>query len=342
METKESLWQKLRDHGLQDSEIEKKIEEKRAEVQGLLTEEGILSILISELGITEKERYPEIGDLVDGMSDVNVLGRVLGVSRITEFERKDGTTGRVARVYIADKTGKVSLVLWDQDTSLISDVNRGDVLKVVGGSTKDSERGLDLYLGKGRLISNPTDDPRVDELPPLSKLEEKPHMRMKISELEESDGYVEVRGTIVKLYSIRIYDACPECFKKVRFEKGIYYCDRCGKQVLKKRTMILDIGIDDCTGFLRLSFFGDRAEQILEKETKEVYFYLKEYLDKGYDLRSASDEYLRTRHTELLGRETLVSGRIFSDQYRGITLRVSRIEELDVRGECGRILEEIT
>lgn len=341
MERKEVLWEQLKAKGLSDNEIEERIQQKLEEVKGLLTEEGALSLIADELGIREETKYLRIGDLLDGMTNVNIAGRVLGWTEPREFQRSDGSAGAVSNVILADKTGKVALTLWNHDVRLTEQIKRGDVLKIVDGITREGKKGVQIQLGRGKVILNPEDDPRIQEIPSLSRLAAAPTTRKAIGELEEGDRFCEVRATIAKLYTIRFYEACPDCHKRVIFKNNVFYCPHCNKKVDRKRVMIFEVGLDDCTGFIRATFFDEKAEEILGKPTSEVYYKIKDYTTtKGYDLRSAQTQYMNEHCLSLLGREVVVSGDVTYNEYTGLTLNAREVKELDILEECYNLVEE--
>ncbi|MBU7014508.1 MAG: hypothetical protein HXS52_07725 [Theionarchaea archaeon] len=340
MDKKEVLWEQLRKKGLSDNEIQDKMEQKLEEVGGLLTDEGALTIIASELGIIREQEYLRIEDLLAGMTNVNILGRVLGYTEPREFQRNDGSFGAVSNVIIADKTGKTALTLWDHEVRLTEQIERGDILKVVDGITREGRRGVQIQVGRGKIIVNPEDDPRIEEIPPLSKLAERPAERKEIAELEEGNRFCEIRATIAKLYNVRFYEACPECYKRVVFKNNVFFCPSCNKKVDRKRVMIFEAGLDDCTGFIRASFFDRKAEDMLAV-TSEAYYKVKDYMNRGHDARSAQRQYLNDVHQHLLGQEIVVSGDVTYNEYTGLTFTVRDIRELNIPQECYTILEEL-
>lgn len=341
MERREVLWEQLKEKGLSDAEINRRIQQKLEEARGLLTEEGALALIANELGVTETAEYLRIADLVDGMTNVNIIGRVLGMTEPREFQRSDGSPGAVSNVILADKTGKVALTLWNHEVRLTEHLKRGDILKVVDGITREGKKGIQIQLGRGKVILNPQDDPRVPEIPPLSRLSAAPTQRKPISELEEGDKFCEIRATIAKLYTIRFYEACPECYRRVIFKNNAFFCPHCNKRVERKRVMIFEAGLDDCTGFVRATFFDRKAEEILGKPTSEVYYKIKDYTTKGYDLQSAQRQYITEHCLPLLGQEVVVSGDVTYNEYKGTTLNVRELRELDLLTECYNLLEEL-
>jgi len=90
------------------------------------------------------------------------------------------------------------------------------VIKIINADVRESLRGLpELHVNfRSRLIINP-DDPRVEEIPPIEEVRSYNYTRKSIGELMDGEKFVEIRGTIAKLYRLIAYDACPQCRRKV-------------------------------------------------------------------------------------------------------------------------------
>ena len=93
-------------------EIDRKVEAKRAKLSGLVSKEGAAQIVAAELGINFDQERMKIRELVHGMRKANVLGKVLQIFPIREYS-KNGKSGKVANLRIADDTGNAKTVLWD-------------------------------------------------------------------------------------------------------------------------------------------------------------------------------------------------------------------------------------
>ena len=90
-------------------QLYEKILKKQMELSGLVSLEGAAHLVARDLGIDllgeVKERRLEIANIIDGMKSVDVIGRVFHISEPVEFERKDGSIGRVVNLYIGDNSG---------------------------------------------------------------------------------------------------------------------------------------------------------------------------------------------------------------------------------------------
>jgi len=102
--------------------IEKLIEEKKHEAQDLLSDEGAARLVAEELLVqTEPVAVPSmmVRDLVAGLNDVTLTGKVAASEPVKDFVRQDGSTGRVVRIVLADETGKIGCTIWNDKTDHI-------------------------------------------------------------------------------------------------------------------------------------------------------------------------------------------------------------------------------
>ncbi len=322
--------------------LREEIEKKRAEFD-MLTEEGALTLIANEIGIALEDggETPtmRIEDIKPGMQNLDFVGRVVRVRKPREFTRRDGSTGFVCSLVLADKTGSIILTLWDQECRLLEEVEEQDIIKVLGGICRSGRRGPEIHTARrARLVLNPSvsEDSRVSDLEDVVKEVETPPERKAIRDLQEGDANVEVRATVVRFYRVWVYDACPRCSRKV--EEG--RCQVCGEVEPSPRA-IVDVGLDDSSGFIRAKFFGEMAEKFLGVHASSVQSEVNSLVDRGMDARRASEEYLSRQHQDLLGREVLLRGRASLDQYRGLMMTIDGIASPDPIKETLRVLEEV-
>ncbi len=92
----------------------------------------------------------KIHDLTEDDVFVNVVGVVKGMSPVSTFQRGTGMQGQVVRVRLADETGRITAVLWDDQVASVADARGGDVVEIEGGQVR---RGLGnvLEVHVGRL-----------------------------------------------------------------------------------------------------------------------------------------------------------------------------------------------
>ncbi len=336
------IMSKLMEKGYSEAQIKEKIRIKKESLMYDITTKGILSMIASEEGIALPGKEDiKIDLLKEGMKDVNVLGRVSRKYVPKEFTRDDGSQGVVLNVIVSDKTGEIPVVFWDENAVKCSEaVNRGDIIKIIAGQVKGGMKGPQLFItSKSKVIINPEG---IDEssLPDTSTIKSLKYARTLVSELNPGDKFKEIRGTIAKLYSVFFYDGCPTCFKKMDApQKG--FCKHCKLEVSPIKVVILDIGIDDSTGYIRASFFKDKAEKVLGVSADQIYQGIKSYLEKGFNFKNAGEAYLSDNHYNLLGKEVLISGNVAENEYIGNVFQAHNIFDFDLEEEIEMVLENI-
>ena len=147
MQTAEHLYEKVNDL-LTPEEYRKRIDSKIGKFGGLLTDEAAALLVVEELGRYEVQ-YDEISSLESGQP-VRLRAEIVNVSPTKEFTRKDNSIGRVASARISDGSGECRLVLWDDDTQLVSTgaLKPGSYVRVVNGYAKITDFGLEVSKGR--------------------------------------------------------------------------------------------------------------------------------------------------------------------------------------------------
>jgi len=241
MDLNEILRRIVENSGMSREQIQELIEQKKAELGGLITDEGAAFIVARELGVeplqgTSTAEEITTSTLAPGMLNVNLTGRVLKIYRLRSFER-DGETNVVQTLVLGDKDGTTKLVLWGPDTQSVTEgtIKRGSICRVIGGYVR---KGLDgrneLHKGRrGRLQIDPKDlDPK--DFPDPAKYV------LKISELTPGEEDIDFVGRISEIGPLRTFTK-------------------------KDGTMghLSWLTIDDETGSSRLVFWNERAEEVL-------------------------------------------------------------------------------
>lgn len=184
---------------LKREDLIKKIEEKRRSLGGYFTYEVLARMVASELGVkavgvSTQERKLSIRDLVSGLNDVTVAGRVVAVYPVQSFKRGDGTEGKVAHLLISDKTGDMQVVLWDDNASHVERerIRRGQIVRISHGYVREGRSGeMELHVGRRGKVEVSPEDLSEAEYPPLTG------PTNKIEELREGDDHVTVQGVVV-------------------------------------------------------------------------------------------------------------------------------------------------
>ncbi len=182
-------------------EVLRMIEEKKRTAEGFFTDEAAARIVAAELGleVLREPFRPEvlIRDLVSGLNDVTVIGRVIAVYPPQTFTRPDGTEGKVARLLIADKTGTLKVVLWDDKVSLVEvkKVKPERIIKVSHGYVREGFNGtLELHVGlRGDAQVFPP-GALESQYPPVA------HFIQEIGKITRKNKRASVLGVVLNVY----------------------------------------------------------------------------------------------------------------------------------------------
>lgn len=210
-------------------EVLKKIYEKKRSAEDYFLDEVAARIVAVELGVEvqgEDEAFTgeiQIKNLVSGLNDVTIIGRVIAVYPVQTFSRNDSTQGKVARLLLADETGDLKLVLWDDSTTFVETgkIQQGQIIKVLHAYVRESMNGkLELHLGrKGELEISPkginekrypyTSEP-MDKIGTLKPERRKANVQGSVTQAFPASEFTRKDGTKGKVRRLRLKDETGE------------------------------------------------------------------------------------------------------------------------------------
>lgn len=224
--------------GKSKEEVISMMEKRKEATHGLLSDYGAIYAVAKELAIPvedEKTVLSKISDIKAG-KPINLAGRVKAVYPVKEFQRKDGSKGKMASLILIDDSGETRLVLWNGGSELAGRLQVGDILLVRNGYGRESlQGGAELHATSLTNLSiNPKIDTKLpkikEDLVKINKL--KPDMSSinlvcRVSsyfppqEFQRSDGSAGVRASFIaedKSGKIRavLWDSCA----KVQINQG--------------------------------------------------------------------------------------------------------------------------
>lgn len=267
--------------GVDKDELERKVEAKRAKLSGLISREGAMQIIASELGVNFDNEKLKIDELLPGMRKVNVVGKIINLSPVRTFER-NGKEGKVLNMTIADESSNVKVVLWDVNHIELfekGEMERDSVVEIFNGAM----RGNELHLGSFSEIKKSSE--KIENVNSEKRVRE-----TTISDFKTPDS-VGVRAFVVQAFEPRFFEVCPECKKKVVNAN----CASHGNVVPEKRA-VMNIVIDDGTESIRSVLFHDMISAI------------------GLtDLENVESQIMQRQN--LLGKEIFFSGEVRNNSY---------------------------
>ena len=237
-----------------------------------LSEEQASAMFIPELATLEKAiyDYKKIEDLDEDEEDTVIVGRVIELNEIRNFDRDNGDTGSVRNIEIADDTGSIRVVLWDKDANM--DLEMGQPLKLQNPRLSlDMDNRLQATVSGGTTVLGPSEK-ELEELPSQDELMESIFVAKSIESLTEDDTNVHITATIKEVFPDKILlKKCPNCRESVEESEDEYICDNCGHTFDEpKYTLMIPTRVEDDTGEISVTFFGNLAEELIDMSQEEV------------------------------------------------------------------------
>ncbi|WP_407422113.1 OB-fold nucleic acid binding domain-containing protein [Methanobrevibacter sp.] len=237
-----------------------------------LSEEQASAMFIPELATLEKAiyDYKKISDVDEDETDIIIIGRIIELNDVHEFDRDTGDTGFVRNIEIADDTGSIKVVLWNSDAKM--DLEMGMPLKLQNPRISlDMDNRIEATVSRTTTVLKPNES-EIERLPTYDELVEAIFVNKTIESLAEDDTNVCVTGVIKEVGTDKnILKRCPNCNGNVEQTIEENVCDFCGHNFEEPDyTLMIPTQIEDETGEIQVTFFGKLAEEILGKKTEEV------------------------------------------------------------------------
>ena len=124
-------------------EFDRRIESKIEECGNLADEVAAALLVVRDLG----RSHVKVRELRGKSSLFCFYAKIIAFSGVKEFDRTEGEKGLVARLTVADETGQVDLVFWDEQAAALEDTFEiGDVVEVIGRHGKSGREIMPLNL----------------------------------------------------------------------------------------------------------------------------------------------------------------------------------------------------
>ncbi len=266
----ETIIQKIKEQkGLSDAEIDLKIKAKLEQLAGLISREGAATILANELGVNI---FPKTGgrcklsEVVSGMRDVEVVGKITAVFEVREFSRAEGS-GKVGNFMLGDESGTLRVVCWGSKADIFPQLTPGITVKVSSAYVRDNQGRVEIHCNdRTQVLLNPPGE-TVGEV--KGAVTREAAVRKKIGELTENDANVEILGTTVQAFDPRFFEVCPQCQKRIKGTEGVFACAEHGQQT-PDYSYVSNLILDDGSGKLRVVFFRNQAQKLVNKAHTEM------------------------------------------------------------------------
>lgn len=306
--------------GLSEDEVQARIEDKQVELSGLISYEGAAYMVARELGVElRKQERLLIENIIPGMQNVDIAAKILKIDR-KDYESEKGK-GKLAALTLADESGTIRLVLWNEEIERLEGIDEGDTVRV-RGFVREGLYGNELRIGRYGAISKSEEEINIADVP-------KRYERTAIAQLRENQ-YKEIRAALMQVFEGNaFYEVCPKCGSRVKEETN-FKCDEHG-EVEPDHALVVSGIIDDGTANVRAVFFGENAEKIINYKTDEARRAFMRKMD-----RAAVFERVQ------LGRELLFEGAVRRNKvFDRIEFVVNNVKSVDVKKEIETLLAKM-
>ncbi|MFX0019164.1 MAG: DUF2240 family protein [Promethearchaeota archaeon] len=209
MKTDSYITKIIQDTGLTRSEIHNKVEEKKNELKGLISDEGALFLIAKEFGVDVSNENTDlikdieinISDISLNMKNITLVGRIKEIYDIFEFNKENQEKGYVGSFLLHDNTGDIRITLWNEHVSIFNDENFkiNELVKILNGNSKEGRFGTELHIGRfGKIVLSP-DDVDYKKYP---KIKEEFIDINKINKMLKS---VSIEGKILQKFPIKTF-----------------------------------------------------------------------------------------------------------------------------------------
>lgn len=288
------------------------VEDKSIEFSGMITKEAAAHLIARELGASlpkAENSKLQIKNIVPGMRNVNIIGRIVRISPINEFEKKNGNKGRVVNIFVSDGTGHTRVPLWNDQVKIVEEeiLKVGDAVQIFGGMSKENMYGeVEISVGKFGGLRKLEDEYLAPSLESVGK-NYFPELgeRVKIAELVP--GNFETRGTVVQI-----------------FRGNFIFETDAGEKAL-----VVSCLLDDGTGDIRTVFFRNLAEEFSGLKPNDL---------EGLELEARLEAVRRN----IIGKDVVVSGKVKKNNFfDSLEMIADSVKDLNPLEESKRVVEEL-
>ncbi|MFC6716242.1 single-stranded DNA binding protein [Natrialbaceae archaeon GCM10025810] len=177
----------------------------------------------TEIDVTVSDTHT-VEDLSLGLSNVNLVGKVLDTDSVRTFDREDGSEGKVSNLTVGDETGRVRITLWDEQADRATELDADDTIEIVDGYVRERDGNLEVHVGNRGAIEEVDEDVEyVPESTPIESL--------------EIGQTVDIAGVVRSADPKRTFDRDDGSEGQVR-----------------------NVRVQDATGDIRVALWGEKAE----------------------------------------------------------------------------------
>ncbi|WP_406656056.1 OB-fold nucleic acid binding domain-containing protein [Methanolobus sp. ZRKC2] len=222
---------------ISQEDFQKKVDEKVDQMSGLCDMRTAAMLVAHDLGVNETDSPSQkIADITPESGNVRIIAKVMSVFPAKEFNRNDGTVGRVANLIVADETGSIRLTLWDDKADLVKtgDIEIGQSFQI-SGYVKEGYSGVEVNIGNNGILCET--DEKIEASVASTKIED----------VKNGMGDLNLKGMVLDISDVRTFNR---------------------KDGTEGRVSNITIGDD--TGKIRVTLWDEKTELASELKTNDA------------------------------------------------------------------------
>ena len=163
---------------------------------------GVLAECDEEINVAANNQ--KIKDIKDGMGNLNLTGKVLEISEVRIFQRKDGNSGKVGNLLIGDSTGKIRVTLWDEKTEFLDEIEYGDTVELLNAYARENAftQKVEIQIGSRGVIRKTEKQIEYEE-------EFTP-----IADIEDNMNDINISGRVLDISEVRTFPKKIICSRR--------------------------------------------------------------------------------------------------------------------------------
>ncbi|MFW9812289.1 MAG: OB-fold nucleic acid binding domain-containing protein [Candidatus Thorarchaeota archaeon] len=220
---------------------------------------------IEELGKdfgTSHSEEMKISDLTEGLFGISLKAKIQRVFRLSTFTRqRDGSEGKVLSMIVADESGTVRLVFWDDSATQMEDAEDGEVIRLRNVNVRTTRDGsaIEVHIGRSATIERNLEE-EIDAVESsLAERTAEPLGMKDIADLTTGMWDVDIEGKVVTAYDVTTFTTKDDREGRVR---NLILADESGKT--------------------RVTFWNEDVDKIEDIKEEDIIRILHGYVKEGY------------------------------------------------------------
>lgn len=273
-------------------------------------------------------KYPKITSKLIKINEINlnlksisIEGKLIQLSPIKEFTRKNGELGRLTSITLLDSSGSIRITFWNDDVEKMGNLQTGDVLSISNLNPRLNNfdtKSIDLNANKSSIVK---------KLP--KKLQIDIDLIDNIIMLQSHKGVVSFKGKVTSIDNLKTIES------------------KTGEEI-----SLLGFIISDNTDWIRSTFWGEKAEEFSSKLSLDQGLILKNVMirystfSQRNEVSLISESSVELKDFEIENLKTVEPTRAVQDiKFSGLYKKIDLINTpggVEIKGFIARDLYNIT